>query len=259
MFALRPLLATILLTHALQSPLAAQAVDPLRQAPPVLGQPDNLAAIKHLNGEYMVLIGGPAMRTWEVLRRKYQQHDNWWANFLAAGNIRTRQLLAAGVPAPSITWVVYKPAYIRRGREEGKPLTSWVEELAAKQGVRLVWFNDQAGLINHINNRGGRKIVSLDFFGHSNRHCFLFDYSSEIMGASSVWLHETDLRKLNRSAFDRSAFCKSWGCHTGESMSQKWKSAVGVYLYGALGKTDYVPTGNGQLPVLSTAAGVWGR
>ena len=259
MSAIRSFFLTPLIALVLVSPLAAQAVDPLRQAPPVLGQPDNLAAIKRLDGEYIILIGGPALREWEVLRRKYQQHDRWWANFLAGGNIRTRQLLAQGVPASSITWVVYKPGYISRGREEGKPLVSWVGELAAKNGVKLAWFDDQSGLIRQINNRGGKKIVSLDFFGHSNRHCFLFDYSNHVMGASSVWLHENDLRKLNRSAFDRRAFCKSWGCHTGESMSAKWKSAVGVSLYGALGKTDYVPTGNGQLPVLSTAAGVWSR
>jgi hypothetical protein len=242
--------------------LSAQATDPLRIDPPVQGEPDNLAAIKHLQGEYIVLCGGPAMRKWETLRRSYQQHDLWWANFLAGTNVRTRQLIQEGVMPSSITWLVYRPAYARRGAEEGKPLTSWVAELAAKRGVRLVWFNTQAEMIAYLNagqDRSHNKIVSLDYFGHSNKFCFLFEYSSEVIGGSTCWLHVRDLKQISGRAFDRKAYVKSWGCHTGEAMSKAWKSAVGVPLWGALGKTDYEPTGRGQLPVLSTAAGEWSR
>jgi hypothetical protein len=242
--------------------LSAQNPDPLAQEPAVAGTPENSAAVQRLAGEYLVLAGGPALRRWEVLRYRHQQHDRWWANFLAATNVRTRQLIGLGVPPSSITWLVYRPAYQTRAGEEGKPLTTYVHNLAAKRGVRLVWFNNQDELIHYINrgnNRGSNKIVSFDFFGHSNKYCFMFDYSNAISGASGTWLHERDLRKLNRSAFHKKAFCKSWGCHTGESMTAKWRSAVGVPLYGAMGKTDYVPTGRGQLPVLSTAAGEWVR
>ncbi len=256
---LRLLLLALLLPCAA---LHAQSPDPLAQEPAVAGTPENSAAVQRLQGEYLMLMGGPALRTWETMRYHNQQHDRWWANFLAATNVRTRQLVGLGVQPSSITWVVYRPAYQRRASEEGKPLTAYVQNLAAKRGVRLVWFNNQDELIQYINrgnNRGSNKIVSFDFFGHSNKHCFMFDYSSEVSGASSTWLHERDLKKLSRSAFHRKAFCKSWGCHTGESMTAKWRSALGVPLYGALGKTDYVPTGRGQLPVLSTAAGEWAR
>lgn len=253
------MLAAVCLPFA---PVAAQNPDPLAQEPAVAGRPDNEAAVRRLQGEYLILMGGPAMRRWETLRYRHQQHDRWWANFLAAGNVRTRQFIAQGIPPSSITWVVYRPAYQRRAGEEGKPLTAYVQNLAAKRGVRLVWFSTQDELINHINrgnSRGSNKIVSFDFFGHSNKYAFMFDYSSEISGTSSTWLHERDLKKLSRSAFHRNAFCKSWGCHTGESMTAKWRSTLGVPIYGALGKTDYEPTGRGQLPVLSTAAGEWVR
>ena len=241
---------------------SAQNPDPLRQEPAVQAPPENHAALKKLQGEYLILVGGPALRVWENLRLPHQQHDRWWANFIAAANVRTRQLTAQGVPAASITWLVYRPAYEKRAREEGKPLVTWVRDLAARRGVQLVWFDNQDMLVNHINHgnqRGRNKIVSFDFFGHSNKHCFMFDYSSEVSGSSSAWLHENDLKRLHRSAFHRKAFCKSWGCHSGESMTAKWKRALGKPLYGALGKTDYVPTGRGQLPELSTAAGAWAR
>ena len=243
-------------------PVWAQNPDPLQQEPAVMAAPENQAALKRLQGEYLILVGGPAKRQWEELRIETQRHDRWWANFVAASNIRTRQLVGLGVPANAITWAVFRPGYVRRGQEEGKPLVAWIQELAAKRGAKIFWFDTQSALVDYINrgnNRASRKIVSFDFFGHSNKYCFLFDYSSEISGASAIWLHETEVKRLSRSAFHPQAFCKSWGCHTGESMSKVWKRSLGVPLYGALGKTDYVPTGRGQLPELSTAAGVWAR
>ncbi len=255
-----PIVAAILALAIHAAP--AQDGDPLRIDPLVAAPPDNLAATKHLQGEYILLCGGPALRRWENYRRPYQQHDLWWANFLAATNVRTRHLIQMGVMPSSITWLVYRPGFARRAQEEGKPLTAWVAELAAKRGARLVWFDTQAQMVAYLNrgqDRSRTKIVSLDFFGHSNKYCFLFDYSSEVMGGSTCWLHVRDLKQIHRSAFHRKAFVKSWGCHTAEFMSKPWKKAVGVPMWGALGKTDYEPTGRGQLPVLSTAAGAWAR
>ena len=39
--------------------------------------------------------------------------------------------------------------------------------------------------------------------------------------------------------FARNAFVKSWGCHTGESMSKKFYEATGTRMIGAIGRTDY--------------------
>jgi hypothetical protein len=67
----------------------------------------------------------------------------------------------------------------------------------------------------------------------------MFDYSSDIYGVSSSWLHENDLRKISGSAFASNALLKSWGCHTAESMSAVWKKVTGIWMIGAYGKTDY--------------------
>jgi len=34
--------------------------------------------------------------------------------------------------------------------------------------------------------------------------------------------------QINRRVFDRHAYVKSWGCHTGEEMSKKWYAATGT-------------------------------
>jgi len=98
------------------------------------------------------------------------------------------------------------------------------------------------------------KIVDLEYFGHSNRACFMFDYSNVLDSASKSWLHEDELTKINRRAFARSAFVKSWGCHTGESMSTKWRAATGVRMIGAIGKTQYMME---ELPVLVSQTDRW--
>ena len=76
----------------------------------------------------------------------------------------------------------------------------------------------------------------------------MLDYGSEIMAVSKAWIHENDLGKIRRGIFAPDALCQSYGCHTGESMSQVWKRKVGNTLIGAEGKTDYAVISYGRLP-----------
>jgi hypothetical protein len=149
-------------------------------------------------------------------------------------------------PSAQITWMVYRPGYEARGSEEGTSRISDIESVPEmfardyKHPIRLVWFDNGQDVINYINNRSrGVKVAGFEYFGHSNRHAFMFDYSNAVMGASREWLHEDELDKIERSAFATGAHCRSFGCHTGESMSQKWHRATGVRMWGVVGKTDY--------------------
>jgi hypothetical protein len=152
-------------------------------------------------------------------------------------------------PDTQLTWMVYRPAYERRASEEGRPLVAWVESVRDdfflklhNKNIKLIWFDSGDDIIRYINsgqNRRRNKVAMFEYFGHSNRHAFLLDYSSAVMGASKAWLHERDLSDLKRSAFAKGAFCRSFGCHTGESMSTAWKKATGARMWGVYGKTDY--------------------
>ncbi len=213
-----------------------------------------LSAWSH--ADHVIVTGGPALRQWENLRVKQDQHDRWWANFVRASTLRMAEIRKAyGSDAP-IVWMVYQPGYQTRGREDGKPYTSWIAELAAKRRVTLIWFNGSGNFIQALNSRPRGSIQTFDFFGHSNRYAFMFDYGNDIMAASTDWLHERDLPRIKASIFDRRAYCKSWGCHTGESMSAVWKSATGVPLEGAKGPTDYTVLSTGRLPIVK---GSWAR
>ena len=161
--------------------------------------------------EYVILSGGPALRYWEEYRAPKDQHDRYWGNFIRAARIRIDQLRAQHGPSINITWLVYRPGYETRQREDAvkRPqylcTTAEISTLANERGIRLLWFNNTNFVISYLNNRGGRKMSGFEFYGHSNKYCFLFDYSNDILGVSSCYLHCVDLRRLNRGLFTSDA------------------------------------------------------
>ncbi|QTN31496.1 hypothetical protein HZ994_03845 [Akkermansiaceae bacterium] len=198
--------------------------------------------------EHVIVAGGPALRKWENYRVSDDQHDRWWANFIRASTLRMAEVrLAYGKDAP-LVWLVYRPGYEARGREDGKPYTQWIAEQAAKRKATLIWFSSGGDFINKFNSRPRGSVETFDYFGHSNKFAFLFEYGSEIMAASTAWLHERDIPRLKSSVFKSHAYAKSWGCHTGASMSKVWKSHMGIGLEGCIGKTLYTEVGQGQMP-----------
>ena len=206
--------------------------------------------------EHVIVTGGPALRRWENFRVKEDQHDRFWANFVRASTLRMTEIKQAHGTAEPIVWIVYKPGYLTRGREDKSPYSKWITDLATKYRVTLIWISSGGELIQAINSRPRQSITTFDFFGHSNRFAFMLDYSNDVMAVSTAWLHERDLGRIKASVFARNAYCKSWGCHTGESMSAVWKRALGIPLEGANGATNYQAISFGRLP---SVTGTWVR
>ena len=206
--------------------------------------------------DHVIVCGGPALRQWEDYRVPDDRHDRWWANFVRASTLRMAEVrLAYGKNAP-LVWFVYRPGYETRGREDGKPYTTWIAEQASKRNCTLIWFNSTGDYIRKMNDRPRGSIETYDYFGHSNKYAFMFDYSNDILGACTQVLHERDIPRLSSSVFAKNAACKSWGCHTGASMSAVWKRHMGIPLEGAKGKTTYTGVGHGQMP---QGFGGWAR
>ena len=209
------------------------------------------------NTEWIILVGGPSLHQWE--QYKAQPHDHWWANFVHAARLRTDQLRGELGPDQKITWLVYKQGYLDRGKQEHQDLIGYIHSIREKDNLNLVWFNNGADVINYLNNGEGGdrrkiKILGFEYFGHSNRACFMFDYSSNLDSAAKSWLHESDFLKIERGDFVYGAYAKSWGCHTGEEMSKFWHAATGTHMIGAIGKTQYMME---ELPILVSEGGKW--
>jgi hypothetical protein len=217
--------------------------------------PQKLDAASLPNGEWIIVVGGVSLHQWE--QYKSQPHDHWWANFVHAARIRTQQLQEQVGPDARITWLVYKQGYIERAKQDKQDLIGNIDSVREKYGFKLVWFNAGSEVIDYLNNgqpRSQIKVAGFEFFGHSNRACFMFDYSNVVDSSSKSWLHESDLTKIDRRVFAKGALIKSWGCHTGEEMSKYWKRATGTPMWGALGKTQFM---NEELPILSSPGGKW--
>jgi len=211
------------------------------------------------NGEYIILTGGPSLIEWE--KYKAYPHDRFWGNFVRASRYRIEQLRKEFGPNARITWLVYKRGYARRTERQdpGQNHIADIESVRDKYGLNLVWVGGGADVVNYLNAgmpRDQVKIAGFEYFGHSNSRCFMLDYSNEIDSGSKAWLHQADLKAIHRGIFARKTYVKSWGCHTGESMSRYWKLATGRKMIGAVGKTDYstivVP---GAMPAVN---GRWG-
>jgi hypothetical protein len=206
-------------------------------------------------GEYIILVGGPSLHQWE--QYKAQPHDHWWANFVRAARIRTEQLREKYGPDAKITWLVYKQGYIDRGEQEKQNLLEYLDSVRDKFNLNLVYFRNGNDVINYLNNgqpRDQMKVAFFEYFGHSNKACFMFDYSSNVDSASKSFLHQSQFVGINRKVFARDAAIRSWGCHTGEMMSKEWRAATGTRMWGVIGKTQYMTD---ELPVLVQPGGKW--
>jgi hypothetical protein len=206
-------------------------------------------------GEWIIVVGGPSMHEWE--KYKAQPHDHWWANFVHAARLRTQQLRDQLGPDALITWLVYKQGYLDRAQQEHQDLISLINSVGEKYHLNMIYFHSGSDVINYLNNgrpRNEVKIIGFEYFGHSNRACFMFDYSNVLDSASKSWLHENDLYRILPRDFDRHAFVKSWGCHTGEEMSKKWYKATNTHMIGAIGKTQFMME---ELPILTSPGGRW--
>ena len=220
-----------------------------------VSQKISVAAANVPQGEWIILVGGVSLNQWE--KYKAQPHDHWWANFVHAARIRTEQLREQFGPDLTITWLVYKPAYIERARQDGVDLIGDINSVRDKFNLHLVYFNKGGEVIDYLNNGQARtslKVAAFEYFGHSNMACFMFYYSNVIDSSAKAWLHETELSKIDRRIFAKSAFVKSWGCHTGEEMSKYWHAATGTRMWGALGKTQFM---DDELPILTSEGGKW--
>ncbi len=211
------------------------------------------------NDEYIIVSGGPALKGWEQFRRPGHQHDNWWGNFIRTARLRIVQLQKQTKGQIKITWMVYRPGYVTRAKEDGADLIGNIESVRDKYKINLIWFDEGDDVINYINsgkNRMGTKVSGFEYFGHSNKFCFVYDYSNNMLGASRAFLHQSDLKKLKRSSFAKGAYCKSWGCHSAESFCKEFRRTTGRKMIGAMGKTDYSNTWRMILPTVS-AGGRW--
>src|ERR1700737_4074042 len=149
-------------------------------------------------GEGIIVVGGPSPHQWE--QYKSQPPDHWWANFVHAARLRTEKLREGLPPDAPITWLVYKQGYLDRAQQEHQDLIGFINSVADKFNLNMIYFQNGSDVINYLNTGQDRrrlKVAGFEYFGHSNRACFMFDYSSNVDSSSQSFLHESQLRQIH--------------------------------------------------------------
>ena len=218
-----------------------------------------LLTASHTFADDIVLIsGGPALRSHE--RFKSSSHDRYWANFIDSALARVMELRKELGTKDRLTWLVFRPGYVTRGAEYKQDYFKIIEERGTKHGLVPIYFDDKTQLFTLLRRDGSPerpKISRLEYYGHSNKKCWMLDYSNRIDGGAiePLVVHVDDLDNISGSSFTPNATCVSYGCHSGEEFSQRWRMTVGRPMVGAVGKTDYSA---GGMPKLSEGkAGSW--
>lgn len=205
--------------------------------------------------EIVLISGGPAIRSFE--KYKNNSHDKYWGNFIDSALQRVRDLRAEGKSKDPILWLVFRPSYLRRGQEENQDYLQILAQRGQALGLTPIYFDHKQQLFALLRRDGSKekpKISRLEYFGHSNKKCWMFDYSNRVDGGAlePLVLHVDDLNQISGSSFTPEAECVSYGCHSGEEFSQRWRMIVGRPMVGAVGKTDY---SDGGMPKISEGKG----
>lgn len=208
--------------------------------------------------DVVLISGGPALRSFE--KYKKASHDKYWGNFIDSALTRAEELKKDLKPGDEIVWLVFRPSYTSRAAEDQQDFLKIIEERGGKVGLTPTYFDNKSQLFALLRRDGSKekpRISRLEYFGHSNKKCWMFDYSNRVDGGAlePLVVHVDDLEKISGSSFTSNAECVSYGCHSGEEFSQRWRMIVGRPMVGAVGKTDY---SEGGMPKLSNGKeGSW--
>ena len=178
----------------------------------------------------VLISGGPALRSHE--RFKSASHDKYWGNFIDSALARVAELKKELGPQDRLTWFVFRPGYVTRGDEDQQDYFKLIEERGQKHGLSPIYFDNKEQLFTLLRRDGSAekpKIARLEYFGHSNKKCWMFDYSNRVDGGAiePLVVHVDDLENISGSSFTPNATCVSYGCHSGEEFSQRWRMVVG--------------------------------
>jgi len=205
--------------------------------------------------DVVLISGGPALRSFEKFKKA--SHDKYWGNFIDSALTRAEELKKDLKPDDQIVWLVFRPSYVSRTAEDETDYLKLIGERSAKIGLTPLFFDNKSQLFTLLRRDGSKekpKICRLEYFGYSNKKCWMFDYSNRVDGGAlePLVVHVDDLEKISGSSFTSDAECVSYGCHSGEEFSQRWRMIVGRPMVGAVGKTDYSA---GGMPKLSEGKG----
>ena len=170
--------------------------------------------------------------------------DAFHYQFIETAIKNVNDLMAEGVPADDITWMVVEAGY------KPEDIVNF-EDTADKLGVNYVGISDKEQMIDYINNKDGKTIRSEDqitymsFFAHgqcpkysrSTENQLSFAYHIEDVDETKIDFTQSDIERLESEAFNNTV-TMFYSCNAGTkddngmSFAQTWTNKTGGRSYG---------------------------
>lgn len=170
--------------------------------------------------------------------------DAFHYQFIETAIKNINDLMAEGVPADDITWMVVEAGY------KPEDLANF-EDTAEKLGVNYIGISDKEQMIDYINNKDGTtiraedQITYMSFFAHgqcpkysgSTENQLSFAYHIEDVDETKIDFTQSDIERLDSEAFNNTVI-KFYSCNAGTkddngmSFAQAWSNKTGGLSYG---------------------------
>lgn len=188
------------------------------------------------NGHEMIVVSGGTADS-----------DEFHYMFIETAIKNINDLIAEGVPADEITWMVIDAGY------SPTDLANF-QDTADKLGVNFVSISDKEQMIDYINNkdsgtvRADDPITYMSFFAHGqcpkysgsdeNQLSFAYNIQDLDIDASDINFTQSDIERLNSDAFYYT-YTEFFSCNAGTiddnngmSFAQAWSNKTGGISYG---------------------------
>jgi hypothetical protein len=183
-------------------------------------------------------------------------HDKSAYNFIYAAGRAAKEALARNKKDASckVVLVLYSEPYKRRAVADGKSPDYYINKIkdhATTEGYEVKEVANAQGVADEIGKC--KNITNIEYYGHSNKDRLFYEYSSTPAtnappaGGPAVSNDHVGADSFKGLPFAPGAMFKIYGCCCGEPWGiAEQLSKQGFNTEGALGKTDYVPVGQGH-------------
>ena len=183
-------------------------------------------------------------------------HDASAVNFLNASGRAAKEAVERNKRKPEckVVMLLYSEPYRRRAIAEKKDPEYYVNLIlahATKTGYVIREFKSAGDIPDELNKC--KDISNLEFYGHANAELLFYEYSStpetnrDPGTGEAVSNDNGGAKDFKGAPFAPGATVKLYGCCCGEPGGiAEQLGKQGVSASGAIGKTDYVPVGQGK-------------
>ena len=193
-------------------------------------------------------------------------HDKRWSNFIETAKAEIRRRKEHLRSGEKVEWHVEHSSYVERAKNDRVALTTYtnkIEQIAADEGVELMWFTGKEELAQNLNSglpgstrprKGASRISRATIFSHGLLGDIMVNPNDK---TQNITREDLQNGLISGSSFTDDAIVASYACRSSmedivdipsygmqvkldESFHEVWEAEVGTEFYGVDGRTSYI-------------------